>query len=195
MIWFSSDLHLGHHNIIKYSNRPFKDVYHMHENFVRNFNERVKEDDTVIFVGDFCFKNSKNGKVGQGTPKTAKEWLKDYNGQWIFVKGNHDGNNSLNTPITKLYLKFGGERICVVHKPEEAEDRFRINLVGHVHHAWKIKRLYDNSFMYNVGVDANNYKPVNITEIIRGVNQFKKNEKIAKRNLDENIKERTQSQI
>ena len=41
MLWFTSDLHLGHANIIKYANRPYKDVPEMNEALINNFNALV----------------------------------------------------------------------------------------------------------------------------------------------------------
>ena len=62
-IFYTADLHLGHANIIKYCNRPFKDVDQMNETLIRNWNSRVKPEDTVIHNGDFCFKNTPGGKI------------------------------------------------------------------------------------------------------------------------------------
>ena len=55
MIYFTSDWHLGHANIIKYCERPFKSVSDMDRILIQNYNEIVDQDDTVYFLGDFCF--------------------------------------------------------------------------------------------------------------------------------------------
>lgn len=51
--WFTSDQHIGHKNIIAYSNRPFSNVDEMTEELVRRHNERVRPDDLVYQLGDF----------------------------------------------------------------------------------------------------------------------------------------------
>jgi len=56
--WFSADDHFGHGNIIKYCNRPFKDSNDMNSSLIRNWNQRVKPEDTVFHVGDFCFQET-----------------------------------------------------------------------------------------------------------------------------------------
>ena len=175
-LWFTADTHEGHGNIIKYCGRPFKDTEEQHAVMVKNFNARVKPEDTVICNGDYCFKNSAGGKKGEGTTRKASDWQKDYVGNWIYVKGNHDGNNSLKTPIEKMYLYFGGKYICVVHNPVHADPKVEINIVGHIHTEWKVRRLNSKSIMVNVGVDAWGFKPVSFDEIMKRIAEFKRNE-------------------
>ena len=59
-IYFTSDLHLGHKNIIRLSKRPFISVEEMDEEIIRRFNSLVTENDTVYDLGDTYFKNPKN---------------------------------------------------------------------------------------------------------------------------------------
>jgi len=58
-IYFTSDMHLGHKNIIKYSNRPFNSLVEMDQVIIDNYNSVVKKGDTVYDLGDFCFTNPK----------------------------------------------------------------------------------------------------------------------------------------
>ena len=168
----TSDLHLGHTNSIRYDSRPFENVEQMNKEIIRRFNERVKEDDTCIIVGDFCFRNSPGGKEGEGLTVHAKNYIKQLNGNKVFVRGNHDRNNSVQTKIERLVLKVGGIYINVCHKPDDViifDDKYySLNLVGHVHNAWKTKEIIKNgkiSLMINVGVTTNNYYPYTFDEI------------------------------
>ena len=171
-LYFSSDEHFGHARIIEYTNRPFKNVDEMNKELIRRFNERVKDDDTCIIVGDFCFKNSPGGKEGEGLPVHAKNYIKQLNGYKVFVRGNHDRNNSVQTKIERLVLKIGGMSINVCHRPEDAviEDKeyYPLNLVGHVHNNWTTKEITKNgkySLLLNVGVDVHKFYPINFDEI------------------------------
>ena len=170
--WFTSDTHFGHENIIKYCNRPFENVEQMNETLIRNFNQRIKPNDRVFFAGDFCFRNSAGGKKGEGETHKATYYQEKVNGIWTFIKGNHDRNNSLKTCIEKIVIRYGGERICIVHNPLHADKNYKYNFVGHVHERWKIRKLGDSSIMINVGVDVWNFTPVSFEEIMRDVKKW-----------------------
>ena len=155
----------------------------MNETIIRNFNDRVKEDDVVIHNGDFCFKNSKGGKPGEGLPIKASELIKQFKGHWVFVKGNHDNNNSLKTVIERLVIYYGKNRINIVHNPEHADMDCDINFVGHVHQHYKFKRLIRNekiTDLINIGVDQWDFKPVTFEEIWSKYSRWKKENEIPK---------------
>jgi calcineurin-like phosphoesterase family protein len=169
--------YLGHANIIRYCNRPFKDVDEMNETIIKNFNEVVREDDVVYHNGDFCFKNTPGGKAGEGVVGVkAYDYIKRLNGRWVFLKGNHDKNNSLKTKLKSCVIEFANKSMYMTHKPQDANPDFEINLVGHVHDVWLIKRLNEKSVMYNVGVDVHNFRPVPLDKVITDINRWLKEE-------------------
>jgi len=170
--WFTSDYHFGHANIIKYCNRPFKSIEHMNMEIIRRHNSRVKPDDNVFFLGDFCFKNSEGGKEGEGELTKSAEYLSKLNGRFIFIEGNHDNNNSLKTIIKKLVIEIGGMNINLVHNPIDIDTKYEINFVGHIHEKWKFKR--DKIDMINVGCDVWNFMPITFNEIMKEYSDWKK---------------------
>lgn len=87
-IFFASDYHLGHHNVIKYDNRPFKDVEEMHSTLLKNWNSVVGEQDIVFYLGDLSF----------GKSDLSKWFTHSINGKIHFILGNHDKMKD----ITKL---------------------------------------------------------------------------------------------
>jgi calcineurin-like phosphoesterase family protein len=179
--WFTSDTHFGHANIIKYCNRSFRDIDHMNKSLIRNWNERVKKDDLVIFLGDFCFRNTAGGKQGEGEITVANQYKEKLNGNIVFVRGNHDDNNTLNTKITGLVMEIGGHEVYCVHNPSDFDANWKINLCGHVHEAWKIKTIgtgITKTYLINVGVDVWKYRPINISEVFKALGQYKRYETV-----------------
>lgn len=81
-IWFTSDTHFGHKNIIRYANRPFDDVTHMNEMLVHNWNSVVHPDDTVYHLGD----------VALGPIRESLAYIRRLNGRKVLITGNHDRN-------------------------------------------------------------------------------------------------------
>ena len=79
--WFTADFHLGHRNIIRYCNRPFRDVDEMDSAILDRPNAAAKERDILYFLGDFCL----------GGAKHAEHYLNRIRCKRIhFTKGNHD---------------------------------------------------------------------------------------------------------
>lgn len=107
-IWFWSDTHFWHANIIHYVNRPFSNVDEMNSTIIRKFNERVKKDDLVFFLGDLGFKSG-TGR-GEGEPYKSQELLKQLNtSNLIFVEGNHDCFSLDTRILTPTGYKFHNE--------------------------------------------------------------------------------------
>ena len=80
MIFFTADFHLSHKNILKYCNRPFTNVEEMNATVLNNLEHKVKQGDTLYFLGDLSFKKD-----------TALIFFKKFTDIEIhFIIGNHD---------------------------------------------------------------------------------------------------------
>ena len=53
MIYFTSDTHFNQQRTLELSRRPFDSVEHMNNILVQNWNNTVKQEDTVYHLGDF----------------------------------------------------------------------------------------------------------------------------------------------
>ena len=56
MIWFTSDMHLGHEKALDFTCRPWNQIDEMNEGIIANINEKVKENDELYILGDYSFK-------------------------------------------------------------------------------------------------------------------------------------------
>ena len=170
-IWFCSDFHLGHDRIRDYCKRPFKNLEEMDSTIIKNFNARVDENDTVFFLGDFCM--TKSSEAAEA-PKKAFDY---YRNQLkckniIFIRGNHDNNNTTKTVIESVVINYGGGRIYITHNPKFAKKDFRFNYCGHVHEKWQFKKLDKKSVICNLSIEMWNYYPVTIGEINQAYSEW-----------------------
>ena len=83
-VYFTSDTHFGHENIIKWCRRPYSSVEEMNEKLIENWNSVVGPDDIVFHLGDFAF----------GGSGLWKEVLSRLNGKKYLIIGNHDEKKS-----------------------------------------------------------------------------------------------------
>ena len=82
-VWFTSDLHFHHTNILKYCNRPWATVEEMN-----NWNSVVKPGDDVYCLGDFCFGGVE--KLESILCARKEDGSKLLNGRIHLILGNHD---------------------------------------------------------------------------------------------------------
>lgn len=80
-VFFTSDNHHRHRNIIQYSSRPWTFEDQTAE-LIARWNSRVGEKDDVYHLGDFVFAGAKNFNQ-------VVEIIKSLNGRIHFIKGNH----------------------------------------------------------------------------------------------------------
>lgn len=170
-VFFTSDTHFNHTNIIKFCNRPFKDVSHMNETIISNWNRMVGPEDIVFHLGDFCLGGS-------------AEWiniLNRLNGKIYLISGNHDIKN-LRQNYTKyfeqiamqMYIEVDKQKIYLNHCPflcydGSYDDTWQ--LFGHVHtrrnntgkDASRLSMLLPTQ--YDVGVDNNDFTPVSFAQV------------------------------
>ncbi|UOP04848.1 phosphoesterase [Conchiformibius kuhniae] len=99
-IFFTSDLHFSHANIIKFcpTFRP-QDVAEMDEYLIRKWNETVSPQDTVYNLGDVSFARD----IGR-----IEAVLRRLNGTHHLIFGNHDGLLRQHAPRLLAECKWDG---------------------------------------------------------------------------------------
>jgi calcineurin-like phosphoesterase family protein len=179
--WFTSDLHLGHHNIIEYCNRPFASVAEMHEWLINEWNNTVAADDDVWVLGDVAL-----GSIGR-----SLNAVKLLHGTLRLVAGNHDKPfrrdgaprpvweeryleagftevlhgavpfDLTGTPVTLCHFPYVGDsRDTDRHETHRPVDDGGWLLHGHVHGRW-----LQRGRCIDVGVDAWGGRPVDVDTI------------------------------
>lgn len=157
--FYTSDTHFGHPNIIKYTNRPFKDVRDMEDAMVSKWNAVVKPGDSVFHLGDFGFSAS-----GEEITRI----LSRLNGQKFLICGNHDdGKVRKATGWSGVFdyrkVRDGEDRVMCFHYAMRVWDKSHhgsLHLYGHSHGT-----LPGTSQSTDVGVDCWDYTPVTLDQI------------------------------
>lgn len=161
-VFFISDLHFGHKNILDFSpNRDGGTVDEHDGLLVAKWNMVVNKRDTVYVLGDVCFERSK------------LDLLDSMLGTKHLILGNHD---KFQLPVYQKYFKkIHGFRtykgFWLSHAPIHTDElRGRKNIHGHVHHAviTDVDGEPDNRYI-PVCVEQTNGYPVLFEEIKSGV--------------------------
>ena len=159
-VYYTSDLHVGHANVIKYCNRPYNNKEEMNEAIIEKWNSKASPGSVVYHLGDFCF---------WGTTRAAE--LKDYllrlNGQIRIVWGNHDNHNlwykmldeypELKGKVQILgdiaFPKINGQKIFMCHYPMiswNGKHYGAWHMFGHVHGTMPVTE----GLSMDVGIDS-----------------------------------------
>lgn len=180
MVFFTSDTHFGHQNIIRFCDRPWATIAEHDQALIENWNATVPEDGIVFHLGDFCYKGG-----GFSTIQHLKGLL---HGQIILIRGNHDPDTRKRQNIQNLQHLFAGvydqlqievegQRILMSHYPlltwpHAYGEHPTWQLFGHVHlrkgitgsDAFIVEQCC-RPIQYEVGVDLNGYRPVSFHQL------------------------------
>lgn len=118
--FFTSDLHFGHKNIIKYCDRPFSCLDEMHESIISQWNTYIPKDADVFILGDVAFSMSKT--------KIA-EILNNLNGKKHLILGNHDRLKSL--PLECFVHISAQDQIVIKDVDDEGNNTFTTCVLSH----------------------------------------------------------------
>ena len=176
-----SDHHLGHTNSwekFKLEDgsplRPFTSNEEMNETMIERHNAKVKEQDTVYFLGDVVIN------------KKYLELVKRMNGRKILVRGNHDifkDEEYREVGFQQLHgVRVFVDKFILSHiplHPDCVTERFRVNVHGHLHAnqvmSWQV---IDEDIVYKpdprylcVCVEQTDYTPLHFDEVEQRIQQ------------------------
>ena len=184
-VWFTSDTHFGHENIIRYCGRPVRNAEEMNAELIRRWRETVPEDGIVFHLGDFA----------HGGSRLWNDILHALTGRKYLILGNHDmkqmkqGFMERFEHVTQqMTIRVGGQPVILNHNPFLTYGgcyRNTWQLFGHVHSGplsnlgkdlARLQVLFPRQ--YDVGVDNNDYRPISFLQVKEKIeNQIKKSER------------------
>ena len=179
-LFYTSDLHFGHRNVIRFCSRPVRDEKHMREVLIENWNRVVGKEDIVVDLGDLCWFDSN---------KEIQKIYKQLNGTIFQQMGNHDSKKGfrempshvkLVDDITMYLITLPDSptvyEVTASHFPlmtwSGRERSKSMNLFGHIHTTpHNMREGFDMDLplhwnQYDVGTDNNNLTPIEFREIL-----------------------------
>lgn len=159
-IFFISDTHFDHTNIIRYCKRPFKSTDEMNMTMLNNWNNTVKSNDVVFFLGDMGF--------GKGS-RRADYWLKKLNGNIFFIKGNHEKISRKDNVYDRIILKHKRRKFFVTHDPKDVPSNWKDWAICGHHHNNKPEEfplVNKKTKRINVSVELIDYKPILLDDLL-----------------------------
>lgn len=168
-VWFTSDNHFGHENIIRYCDRPFPSVEAMDAEMVHRWNAVVQPGDRVYVVGDFAL----------APVERCIELLGTLNGQKHLIEGNHDRHRLKKRRYREAWASVDPLKEVTVLGPDD-ETKKKIVLCHYAMEVWNLSHrgtwmLHGHShgtmpddphkLRIDVGVDCHDYRPIHLEEI------------------------------
>ena len=181
MLYFTSDCHLNHDNIIEYAHRPFADIDGMNAAIIDNINKTVGIDDTLWVIGDFCMGRE---KIQNTSVFLSRISCKDVN----LVLGNHDPRGHDDELLAAGFASISDYVEMRIGNKHQNGVLFHYGITswngmargsymlhGHIHSTpmYNMQNKRDGLRRYDVGVDANGYAPVSADSIIRFFSDMK----------------------
>lgn len=183
---YISDTHLGHANIIRYCERPFKHVHDMDLVIMSHLREVEAEGCAIFHLGDVAMNFSRICRT--------HGWLQDPE-RHTLIAGNHD-----NIPKDKAYTRGFGKivghkkswkentlliedeldgtrvKLLLSHDPQKDLQGADFNLYGHHHNNFQIKPerfplnkwawLLNSERHINVSAELLDYRPRTLSELM-----------------------------
>jgi calcineurin-like phosphoesterase family protein len=177
-IFFISDFHLFHKNVIGFDGRPFitdgePDLDLMHETLVNNWNSVVRQQDIVFYLGDLCFRRVED----------AKPIVDRLSGSIHFIMGNHDKMRDIQSykrfisindyvDLTIVSDVDATYHFTLMHYPIYSWNRQKhgsYHVHGHCHqnlHHGESEDYYVGRKVIDVGCNGIDYTPISYKEIV-----------------------------
>jgi len=160
-IYVFSDPHFDHANIIRYCNRPFDSTKQMNHVLITNWNDAVKDNDTIYFLGDMTYGRNRH---------PIDYWLGKLDGEIFYIRGNHDSDEI--TRATVIHNGYGIEyknyKFLLRHDPYRplGYDGWIVHGDKHNNHLKEYPLINQKNKTINVSSELVHYTPLSLEKII-----------------------------
>ena len=182
-VFLYSDPHFGHQGVCKFMRndgvtklRPWDTAEEMDEHLVKVYNERVKPNDKIYFLGDVVIN------------RKALSIMSRLNGDKVLIRGNHDifRDDEYRQHFRELRAYHVMNGLILSHIPvhEASLGRFGCNIHGHLHANRVMKArgvdartgeiLYSDEIdprYHNVSVEQTDFAPILFEDVIKRIEE------------------------
>ena len=174
-VFLYSDPHFGHQGVCRFMRndgvtklRPWDTAEEMDEHLVKVYNERVKPNDKIYFLGDVVIN------------RKALGIMRRLNGDKVLIRGNHDifKDTDYREHFRELRAYHVMNGMILSHIPIHPESlgRFGVNIHGHLHanrvmlpgFNGKITDIVDVRY-HCVCVEQTNFAPILFEDVIKRI--------------------------
>lgn len=166
MLWFTSDWHLDHTNILKLSHRPFADIKEMNTTILNNVFNTVKNGDTLFHLGDLTY-------YERSFTAFTDQFDAEYGDKvkFVMIEGNHD--DRIKHKIKQWASRYYQRYVVYWNSTPVTLCHYFMGSYLHSHtNAWHLFGHHHNNPMniyigkqMNVGVDVCNFMPVSMKQV------------------------------
>ena len=130
--WISSDWHISHDNIRRFSSRPFASIEEMEQDCIKECADKLRPGDRFIYLGDLHWAKSPH-PIDSFLQKILTPKI-----QFFFVRGNHDYQID---KVRKLADEHGKYRITLIKEIFELQLADQLIVCSHYPiFSWNKKR-------------------------------------------------------
>lgn len=156
--WLITDMHLGHHNIRDYCDRPID----FEKQILANLQSYITSQDVLINLGDTCMSRNAywHDQIQQSC--AGKIWM---------IRGNHDAkslswylDHGCDFVADSITMEIFGKKIIFTHSPLTFVPEEFINIHGHLHNNEEAKTSL--TLRHRLVQIEHTYSPINLRKFL-----------------------------
>ena len=168
-VFLYSDPHFGHAGVCRFLRedgtklRPWDNPDEMDEHLVKVYNEHVRPNDKIYFLGDVVIN------------RRALKTLARLNGDKVLIRGNHDifRDSEYREYFRELRAYHVMNGMILSHIPihEQSLGRFGVNIHGHLHANRVMKDKVVDLRYHCVCVEQTDFRPILFDDVVKRIKE------------------------